>query len=98
MDAAGNLSLRIYSSVRETCVNTIPQSILSVAGAAGRRGFVSHCGFLLGCSKISPSDWTSALLAWERITRPSVERSTQIPLGGHVSTAGSDWEGGLSQM
>lgn len=96
MDAAGNCNLGIYSSVRETCVDAITQSILSVDGAAGRREFV--CGFLLECSKIIPSDWTPALLHWERITRPSVERSTQIPLGGHVSSAGSDWECGLSEM
>lgn len=93
MDAARNLNLGIYSSVRETCVDTIPQSILSVADA-GRRGFVSHCGFLLDCNEIIPSDWTSAILPWERITRPCVERSTQIPLGGRVSSAGSD----LSEM
>lgn len=42
MDAAGNLNLGIYC-VRETCVDTTPQSILSVAGAAGRGEFVSHC-------------------------------------------------------
>lgn len=43
MDAAGNLNLGIYSPVRDTCVDIIPQSIVSVAGAAGRRGYVSHC-------------------------------------------------------
>lgn len=58
MDTAGSLNLGIYA-VRETCVDTIPQNILSVAGAAGRRGFVSRCGFLLECSKITPSDYTS---------------------------------------
>lgn len=42
MAAVGNPYLGIYS-VRETCMDTVPQSILSVAGAAGRREFVSHC-------------------------------------------------------
>lgn len=42
MDDVGNPNLRIYS-VKETCMDTLPQSILSAAGAAGRRKFVSHC-------------------------------------------------------
>lgn len=45
-------------------------------------------------SKMIPSEQASALLPWGRIARQGACRC----LSGHISSTGSDWEGGLSEM